>query len=248
MMINKFKSMESELGFIEKIKTGGLQGIKDVMAEINKMTPEEQLKKFGSEAMQLIDKLKTKEGMAKLEFAFEMSKDSLGAVDGEWVVFRATFDERLNDFKKRWSNTMDSLGKPLMKVAGKLMPMIGGVLDGIANFAEKHQTLAGAIMVAVIAIGLIVLALGVLGMVVGAVQVGLGAMATMSVVLTGKYGLLTAAQWLLNAAFWANPLTWVVMAIIALIAVVVLLIVYWDEIVAYISVKAIFTIMMRENF
>jgi phage-related protein len=40
----------------------------------------------------------------------------------------------------------------------------------------------------------------------------------------------TAAQWLFNAALWANPITWIVVGIIALIAAIVLCIVYWDEI------------------
>ncbi len=42
----------------------------------------------------------------------------------------------------------------------------------------------------------------------------------------------TGIQWLLNAALWANPMTWVVLGIIALIAIIVLAIVYWNEIVA----------------
>jgi hypothetical protein len=36
-------------------------------------------------------------------------------------------------------------------------------------------------------------------------------------------GVWTGVQWLLNAAFWANPVTWVVAGIIALIAVIVLI-------------------------
>jgi phage-related minor tail protein len=42
----------------------------------------------------------------------------------------------------------------------------------------------------------------------------------------------TVAQWLFNAALWANPITWIVLAVIALIAIVILLVVYWDEVVA----------------
>jgi hypothetical protein len=40
---------------------------------------------------------------------------------------------------------------------------------------------------------------------------------------------MTAAQWALNSAFWANPMTWVVAGILALIAAGVYLYTHWDE-------------------
>src|SRR5690606_31949512 len=43
----------------------------------------------------------------------------------------------------------------------------------------------------------------------------------------------TAAQWAFSAALWANPITWVVAGIIALIAAGVLLWKYWDEVTAF---------------
>lgn len=41
---------------------------------------------------------------------------------------------------------------------------------------------------------------------------------------------LTFTTWLLNAALWANPITWVVLAFVALIAIVVVAIKYWGAI------------------
>lgn len=43
-------------------------------------------------------------------------------------------------------------------------------------------------------------------------------------------GIATVAQWAWNTALWAFPGTWIIAGIIALIAVIVLIIVYWDEI------------------
>ena len=37
------------------------------------------------------------------------------------------------------------------------------------------------------------------------------------------------AIWLTNAALWANPVTWIVMGVIALVAVIVAAVYYWDE-------------------
>lgn len=41
--------------------------------------------------------------------------------------------------------------------------------------------------------------------------------------VVGVMGLVTAAQWLYNSALWANPLTWIIAGIIALIAVIVII-------------------------
>ena len=41
---------------------------------------------------------------------------------------------------------------------------------------------------------------------------------------------LALAKGLFSAALWASPITWIILGIIALIAVIVLIIVYWDEI------------------
>ncbi len=62
-------------------------------------------------------------------------------------------------------------------------------------------------------------------------------------------GLVTAAKWFYNsalvpaisgtlafaAALWANPITWIVIAIIALIAAIVLLVIHWKQVVTWIK-------------
>ncbi|MGW2260268.1 phage tail tape measure protein [Streptomyces sp. NPDC001780] len=45
-------------------------------------------------------------------------------------------------------------------------------------------------------------------------------------------GVASIAQWAWNTALWAFPGTWIIAGIIALIAVIVLIVVYWDEIKA----------------
>ncbi|MFD7429059.1 phage tail tape measure protein [Streptomyces sp. NPDC059818] len=50
--------------------------------------------------------------------------------------------------------------------------------------------------------------------------------------LAAAIGIAVVAQWAWNASLWAFPGTWIIAGIIALIAVIVLIIVYWDEIAA----------------
>ena len=60
------------------------------------------------------------------------------------------------------------------------------------------------------------------------VAIGLG-------ILAGALGVAAAAQWVMNSAFLANPMTWVVVGIGALIAAIVLLVQNWDTVVAFLS-------------
>lgn len=46
--------------------------------------------------------------------------------------------------------------------------------------------------------------------------------------VVGILGLVTAAQWLFNASLWASPVTWIVIGIVALIAIIALLVIKWD--------------------
>lgn len=48
--------------------------------------------------------------------------------------------------------------------------------------------------------------------------------------VVGIVALVTAAQWAWNAAQLASPTTWIILAIAALIAIVVLLVVHWDKV------------------
>lgn len=54
-------------------------------------------------------------------------------------------------------------------------------------------------------------------------------------VLTIGFIALTVATWAMNTALLANPITWIVLGIIALIAALVLLVMNWDTVVAWIS-------------
>jgi hypothetical protein len=54
-------------------------------------------------------------------------------------------------------------------------------------------------------------------------------------IITGVSKAWAAVQWLLNAALWANPITWVVIGILALIAAIAALIIYWEDIVNWVK-------------
>ncbi len=64
-----------------------------------------------------------------------------------------------------------------------------------------------------------------LGPIITAVAIALG-------LLAGAWGVYTVAQAIANMTIWACPFVWIVVAIIAVIAIIITLILYWDEVVA----------------
>lgn len=74
-------------------------------------------------------------------------------------------------------------------------------------------------------------ALRVLGHVImiGLFVTGLVLMYTWMGLVRGGMLLWQAAIWLTNAALWANPVTWIVLGILALVAVIVAAVYFWDE-------------------
>ena len=63
----------------------------------------------------------------------------------------------------------------------------------------------------------------------------LGAVAIAIGVLAAAFGVLAVAQWAVNAAMFASPITWIILAIVALIAILVLLIANWDAVWAWLT-------------
>lgn len=89
---------------------------------------------------------------------------------------------------------------------------VSGLMVDALEWANEHPVAMKAIAAAV-----------------GVLAVGLGGLAIAA-------GIYTAAQWAMNSALLANPITWIVLGVIAAIAAVIAAIVvvveYWDEIVA----------------
>lgn len=82
------------------------------------------------------------------------------------------------------------------------------VIEKVAGFFAEHPALLKAVAVTITAL-----------------SVAVGALAI-------AWGIYTVVQWAVNAAIFACPITWIILAIVALIAVVVAIVMYWDELKA----------------
>jgi hypothetical protein len=88
-----------------------------------------------------------------------------------------------------------------------LMPAIMGIVEALSGVFTWIQQNEGVMPIIVAAVGLL-----------AAAFVGL-----------------TIATWAMNTALLANPITWVVLAIVALIAAIVALVMNWDTVVKFVS-------------
>lgn len=89
---------------------------------------------------------------------------------------------------------------------------VSGAITGVLNWLKEHPAVLTAVTVA---IGVLAAALGGLAI---------------------AWGVYTVAQWAANSAILANPITWIIMGVIAAIAAVIVaigfVVEYWDQIVA----------------
>jgi TP901 family phage tail tape measure protein len=131
-------------------------------------------------------------------------------------------------FGQQWHNLVEVIGKQMIPVLAPLFSGIGRVIMAVAEFAERHDTLTrvavvGSAVLATLAftLGGLAMALGVVGLMTPAVSAGLGNMVKAAAFL--KTGLVTVipAVWGFTAALLANPITWIVLGVVALIAALV---------------------------
>lgn len=105
----------------------------------------------------------------------------------------------------KMNNSFENLAGTVVEA---LMPSIQGIIAGLSGFFTFLQENQQLIPIFAIAIG---------------------------VVLVAAFIAWTASIWAANAALLANPITWIILAIVALIAIVILLVVNWDAVVAFLT-------------
>lgn len=235
---------QKELGLSFTDSQGNMLGMVDILGQIQgkfgdtlSVAESDALKKaFGSdEAVSLIKQLLADtKGLAS-------NIDTIGKVNG--MDKARQMAAKMTDIWGRLGGATNvvaaSFGQALLPPLEALVGRIVAVLETVNRWISIAPNLArwvgyGAMVVMGLAgaMGLLsaVTAIGRLAMMGIAGPVKLVA-ATFGF-LSKMTGLQTAAQWLLNTAMWANPMTWVVAGIIALIAAVAAVIYWWDDLKA----------------
>ena len=144
---------------------------------------------------------------------------------------------KLAKLKNRFSTLSDTIGSALTPNVERLTDKLLEIMDYIDVFLTLHPNAAkwigwgGAITAVLLTVG------GAIGTLIFGIQMIQTQMAMMTIAGVGSKALIgfsiasklaTAATWLFSAALWANPITWIVAGVIALIAGLYLLITHWD--------------------
>ncbi|GAB1254771.1 phage tail tape measure protein [Desulfovibrio falkowii] len=236
-----------------------LEKIKGKFGESLSVKDSDQLKKaFGSdEAVSLIklllnDTTSLKKNIADLgrinnmDQAKSMAKsmtDVWARLGGAWDVVRITFAQRMLPTIEKVTDKIVGFLKYIQKCMD-IAPGLTGKLGLIATFAIS---LAGAMGILGMAIAVSKLSFLGLKTVLGptsfafkllkastiGLKWGFGALKFIGGGLVSLLRLLTLGSLRLAAALLANPMTWIVLGIMALVAGVVALIYYWSDLVAW---------------
>lgn len=190
-------------------------------------------KAFGdTEAVALIDLIYNKVG--DLQDNIVGMYDALGSGTGVALemasAINETEPEKFERLQQRIHNVTETIGNTLLPTINDLIGKGEQVLTKVGSWIEQNQELVRVIMVVVLALGGFL----TVGGTVIAVVSGVGLVVTKAIsafkmlkagflLVKGALTPLISTVWSFTAALLANPVTWIVIGIVALIAALVLL-------------------------
>lgn len=192
-------------------------------------------KAFGdTEAVALIDLMYGKVGDLQDNivgmYASLSSGAGAGAAEKMASAIQETEPERYERLQQRIHNVTETIGNGLLPTINDFMSRGEGVLTRAASWIESNQELVRTIMLIVLAVGgflavggtLITIVSGV-GLVITKTVGAFRIMRAGFLLVRGALTPLISSVWSFTAALLANPVTWIVIGIVALIAALVLL-------------------------
>lgn len=120
--------------------------------------------------------------------------------------------EDTKSFGEQWTQTVNTLMVALEPLATAVFDSVGDGLAYVMPYIEQFGAWISENQWVIAALAVVI-----------------------GVVLVAATVAWTASIWAMNAALLANPITWIILAIIALIAAIVMLVMNWDTVVAWIS-------------
>lgn len=190
-------------------------------------------KAFGTaEAVSLIDLLysKTDDLQGNILDMYSTLGSGTGVATEMANAINETEPERFERLAQRIQNVKESIGNSLLPTVNDLMSVGENVLTKVGSWIEGNQELVKIIMLVALGIGGFLIVAGTIITVVGGVGLAVTKAVSAFKMLRAGFGIARAALspligsvWSFTAALLANPVTWVVIGIVALIAAIVLL-------------------------
>lgn len=183
---------------------------------------------FGTRAGPLlVDAIKT--GKFEYQDMLKTIEGSKGAVDS---TFEGTVDGgyemelAMQNAKVALAEVGDTLATTLTPFVQQATKAMQGFADWWGGLSQGTQTTIFGILGVVAAIGPVLVILGTVAKSIQAITTVVNLLRTSTLLATVATKLQTAAQWLLNAAMNANPISLIILAVVALIAIFAVL---WNK-------------------
>lgn len=175
-------------------------------------------------------------------------KDSAGAVDYAFNTMNQTVDAKMQRMRNTIFAWWDAIYNKAVPILSGIVAAIAMVFDWLAKFPEQHPYITATIAVlALLEIGVWAFTAStgmartawasfMLSLNTSSIMKAIGLIVTLGAGVLGlqaPFWAATSSTWALNAALWANPIVWIVGLIAAVIAAIVLMIKYWDDVKAW---------------
>ncbi|GAB3224108.1 hypothetical protein GCM10027447_12380 [Glycomyces halotolerans] len=176
------------------------------------------------------DWLQTAEGTEAVNAFFEALAEVAAAAT---PVVLAIADAFATELAPQIADIATNIGPSLETVIGRLGDAIGN-LD-VASLAETFGRFLEAVSLLLVplseVLNVLIALSPVLLPIASAITILVGAFKAYQAIVV----IATVVQWAWNAALFANPITWIILAIVALIAIIILLVMHWEEVVEFLE-------------
>lgn len=214
---NKMNSLA--LAFSQTASAGKLNG-QDLLQMINAgFNPLNQISKTTGKSIGQL-----KKEMEAGAISAKMVEDAFIGATSKGGQFYLMADKMSNTLGGRWSTFMDNINEKFIAMYAYIEPVASLMMEFVNNGLEAGANAMGWLITKFREGNPIVLALAgtilTVSAAMGIMKLASIAQATWTGIVTIANNLQTASWWQLNAAMLANPITWIVAAVIGLIAVI----------------------------
>src|SRR5699024_4330061 len=214
-----------ELGVTIQDADGNMRPFADIMGDLESSGADvnDMLAIFGQEAGPGM--------MAILEQGSEDLREFTGNLEDAEGAAEEMADIKMEGLQGQLKQLQSATEGVMLAIADSgLLETVTALLTKVAEWVSKLGEAHPQLLKWATIIGVILAALGPLLIILGMTITAIGNIAGVLKTVSTLFKIAAVAKWIFNAALWASPITWIVIGIIALIAVIVLLIVYWDEV------------------
>lgn len=169
-------------------------------------------------------------------------EDMLAVIEGSEGALSNTFEGTVDggyEMELAMQNAKIALGEVGDTLSSSLAPMVDTATDKLQGFASWWGELDSGTQNTILTIAGVVAAIGPVLVIMGTVSSSISKIITLMNLMKSSTLLATiaskahaAAQWLVNTSIMGCPIFWIIAAIVALIAIIVLLVKNWDKVKA----------------